>query len=280
MARYDTIGIKYNKYRKADNRIVFVLKDLLGLPEGSTIIDVGAGTGNYSNEFSMLGYKIKAIEPSKAMREQANPMPNVEWFSGSSESIPLENSSVDGLISTLTVHHFSDLSAAAMEMWRVCGDSSMILLTIDPRIGEPFWFHKYFPGIYKQLLDAFIPVEKLISIFTLNFSAHASVHKFPLPSDLTDMNMHAGWNRPEIYFDYEVRRGISPFALADEAEVQNGLDQLWSDLKSGRWDKKYGYLRKKASYDLGFIFVKFVRTISPSGIAKARRLSHANIASS
>ena len=199
MARYDTIGIKYNQHRRVDSRIVDVLKELLALPQGSTVVDLGAGTGNYTNELSMLGYKVKAIEPSKVMRQQANIVSNVEWFSGSAESIPLANSSVDGLISTLAVHHFPDLPAAATEMWRVCGNSSIVLFTIDPRIGEYFWFHKYFPGIYKQLLDVFVPVEQLISIFTLNFGANASVHKFPLPSDITDINMHAGWNRPELY---------------------------------------------------------------------------------
>ena len=106
--------------------------------------EVGAGTGNYSNGLSTQGYKVKAVEPSKAMREQANPMPNVEWFSGCAESIPLTDSCVDGLISTLAVHHFQDLPAAATEMWRVCGAGPMVLFTIDPRIGESFWFHDYF----------------------------------------------------------------------------------------------------------------------------------------
>jgi ubiquinone/menaquinone biosynthesis C-methylase UbiE len=256
LTRYDTIGMKYNSYRNADIRIVTILKELLGLPAGSTIVDVGAGTGNYTNALALMGYKIKAVEPSEVMREQFVPSPNIEWFAGSAESIPLPDASVDGLISTLAVHHFPDLSAAATDMWRVCGNSPMVLFTIDPRRGEPFWFRDYFPGIYNRLFETFGPVEELISVFTGNHDAIARVHNFPLPCDLSDLNMHAGWNRPEVYLDPAARRGMSGFAMSDHAEVQAGLDLLSRDLNSGEWEKQNGHLRTKDSYDLGFIFVK------------------------
>lgn len=254
--RYNTIGMNYNAYRNADIRIVAILKELLGLPDGATILDLGAGTGNYANAFASMGYKIKAVEPSDVMRAQCIPNPHVEWFSGSAESIPLPDSSVDGLISTLAVHHFPDLSAAAAEMWRVCGNSPMVLFTIDPRRGETFWFGEYFPGIYSRLFDAFIPAEELVSVFTKNHSAVATIRDFPLPCDLTDMNMHTGWNKPEIYLDTSVRRCMSGFALAAQTEVQEGLKLLSRDLENGKWEKQNGHLRTKESYDLGFMFVK------------------------
>ncbi|HOZ61401.1 MAG TPA: class I SAM-dependent methyltransferase, partial [Smithellaceae bacterium] len=83
MTRYDTIGTNYNSCRNADARIISVLKDLLGLPEGSVVVDVGAGTGNYSNALAASGYKLKAVEPSEVMRRQAVPSLNVEWLAGS-----------------------------------------------------------------------------------------------------------------------------------------------------------------------------------------------------
>jgi ubiquinone/menaquinone biosynthesis C-methylase UbiE len=254
--RWVIIACRFTSYRNADIRIVTMLKELLGLPQGSTIIDVGAGTGNYTNALASMGYKIKAVEPSDVMREQIIPNSNVEWFAGSAESIPLPDASVDGLISTLAIHHFSDLSATASEMWRVCGSSPMLLFTIDPRRGEPFWFREYFPGIYNRLFDAFVPVEELICVFTGSHEATASIHDFPLPCDLSDLNMHAGWNKPEIYFDPAVRRGMSGFAMSNHAEVQEGLDLLSRDLETGEWDGRNGQLRTKGSYDLGFIFVK------------------------
>jgi ubiquinone/menaquinone biosynthesis C-methylase UbiE len=160
LTRYNTIGIGYNKYRNADNRIVSTLIDLLNLPEKSIVCDIGAGTGNYSNALADSGYRIKAIEPSIVMWEQAKPNKAVEWFSGTADSIPLKDRSADGLISTFAVQHFPDISAAASEMWRVCGDNSIIILTVDPRKGEHFWLHDYFPVVHK------------ITIYTINKKYH------------------------------------------------------------------------------------------------------------
>ncbi|HOF77271.1 MAG TPA: class I SAM-dependent methyltransferase [Smithellaceae bacterium] len=256
MTRYDTIGTNYNSCRNADARIISVLKDLLGLPEGSVVVDVGAGTGNYSNALAASGYKLKAVEPSEVMRRQAVPSLNVEWLAGSVDSIPLPDASAAGVISTLAVHHFPDIQAAANEMQRVCNNGPIVLFTIDPRRGEPFWFKHYFPSIYGRLFDAFIPVEELISAFTGRNEVTVTVRGFPLPHDLSDMNMHSGWNRPEVYLDPVARCGMSGFAMADHSEVQAGLDLLGRDLKLGKWEQDYGHLRTKESYDLGFIFVK------------------------
>ncbi len=256
LTRYDTIGTNYNSCRNADVRIVSVLKELLGLPEGSVVVDVGAGTGNYSNALAASGYKLKAVEPSEVMRKQAVPGLNVEWLAGSAEAIPLPDASAAGIISTLAVHHFPDVHAAAAEMQRVCDNGPIVLFTIDPRRGEPFWFKHYFPSIYGRLFDAFIPIEELIAAFTETNDVTATVRGFPLPHDLSDMNMHAGWNRPEVYLDAVARRGMSGFAMADRSEVQAGLDLLGRDLKLGKWEKHNGHLRTKESYDLGFIFVK------------------------
>jgi len=74
---YDSIGSNYNQNRTADHRVLAVIKELLELPSGSTIADVGAGTGNYSNALADLGYKLEAVEPSMEMRRQAIPNPRV-----------------------------------------------------------------------------------------------------------------------------------------------------------------------------------------------------------
>jgi hypothetical protein len=55
--------------------------------------------------------------------------------------------------------------------------------------------------------------------------------------DLVDLFMYAGKQRPELYFEPAVRRGISTFAnLADAAKVETGLARLRADLDSGRFE--------------------------------------------
>ena len=114
-----------------------------------------------------------AVEPSLAMRQQAMPHAGVEWIEGSAEAIPLEDASVDAVISTLAVHHFSDMAAAAREMRRIAPLGSIVLLTIDPRRGMPFWFADYFPGIYqKTYLDFPLTTIRFREIISVSLACY------------------------------------------------------------------------------------------------------------
>jgi 16S rRNA A1518/A1519 N6-dimethyltransferase RsmA/KsgA/DIM1 with predicted DNA glycosylase/AP lyase activity len=76
---YDVIGESYNKNRTADARILKTIIDLLNLPPGKLIADIGAGTGNYTNALAGSGYRLLAIEPSQIMRKQAVPNGNAGY---------------------------------------------------------------------------------------------------------------------------------------------------------------------------------------------------------
>jgi len=70
---YDTIGKTYSVTRTEDPRITQWLIKLLSLEKGSSVIDIGAGTGNYSWALAEHGFNVSAVEPSQAMRNQAKP---------------------------------------------------------------------------------------------------------------------------------------------------------------------------------------------------------------
>jgi ubiquinone/menaquinone biosynthesis C-methylase UbiE len=256
-AQYDSIGTNYNRTRAADSRISAGICELLNLPSGSLIADIGAGTGNYSQALSRSGYRTIALEPSEEMRRQAVPNKNITWVPGFAESIPLADNSVDGAIVILALHHFKDAQKAVLELKRICPTGPVVVLTMDPREGEPFWFHSYFPEIHRQVKTVFRPINEVIDLAVTNSGWSVTVKKFPLPGNLIDRNMHSGWNKPEIYLDEQMRRNTSGFALASPDSVQRGLKQLQKDLSTGEWDRQYGFLRKLDSYDTGFRFIRF-----------------------
>jgi ubiquinone/menaquinone biosynthesis C-methylase UbiE len=253
---YDSIGVNYNKNRTADPRILAAVKTLLDLPPGSTIADIGAGTGNYSNALADLGYKMTAVEPSAEMRKQAAPNGDVRWVAGTAEAVPLSDESVDGVIIILALHHFSDASQAIRELSRICPNGPAVFFTMDPRESEEFWFNRYFPEISRHVEKTFHPIDEVIRLIARESYWQALISPFPLPCDLADLNMCSGWSRPEIYLDEQMRKNTSGFALASAEAVQEGLRRLQKDLNSGEWDRQYGSLRKRDFFDAGFRFIR------------------------
>jgi ubiquinone/menaquinone biosynthesis C-methylase UbiE len=253
---YDQIGSGYSKHRCADPRIVEQLAASLALSPSATIADIGAGTGNYSRALADLGFRVQAVEPSDAMRRQANPHPNVIWHAGNAEAIPLPDNSVDAIVCILAAHHFSSESSAVAEMARVCGKGPIVWLTFDPREAPRPWLADYFPAIWNGAFSAFPPLADVCDKIADAADRKAEVSPLLLPWDIEDCFMAAGWRRPEMYLDPEVRACMSAFALADADAVDHGLQQLTSDLQTGKWNSTYSDLVNQDVVDWGYRFVK------------------------
>lgn len=252
---YDSIGHDYARTRQSDPRILSKLVEQLRLPLGARIADVGAGTGNYSNALADRGYIIKAIEPSLSMRRQAAVRPGVCWVAGVAESIPLADATVDGVVAILSYHHFSSPRQAISEMDRVCGRGSIVLFTFDPREVKSFWLADYFPEVWQAAFDAFPPIVEVERLMKEATGRSVRSEEFSLPHDLVDRFAAAGWRRPEVYLEAEVRAGMSAFRLADQTVVERGVTSLGNDLESGEWHRSYGWILEVESYDAGYRFV-------------------------
>jgi ubiquinone/menaquinone biosynthesis C-methylase UbiE len=255
-AIYDSIGIDYNQHRTAEPCFVRELVRLLRLPRGATVADIGAGTGNYSSAMAAQGYRILAIEPSERMRSQATPNPDVQWHAGTAEDVPLPDGSVDGVMCTLAMHHFKSIERMGAELRRICPSGPIVFLTIDPRLGEAFWFADYFPAIHARLLTSFPPIERVCAELAKASARMPEISPCALPGDAVDITMHSGWNRPEIYLDPGYRQNMSGFALSSNDDIAPGLAALHEDLESGAWDRQHAHLRQRQEADLGFRFIK------------------------
>lgn len=73
--KYDTIGKTYTATRRADSRIIDRIIELFHFSPSAKVVDIGAGTGNYSLELAKFGYQVMAVEPSLTMRQQGTSHP-------------------------------------------------------------------------------------------------------------------------------------------------------------------------------------------------------------
>ena len=254
MSIYNSIGQQYSKTRVPDIRIVNKLIDLLNLPKGSIIADIGAGTGGYSLALANKGFLVNAVEPSVVMQKQAVEHQQMKWFTGYAENLPLPDKSVDAVVSILAIHHFSHLEKAFQEMHRIIRDGAIILLTFDIRLAPKIWLYDYFPFLWEDALR-FLPLNEQVNLIQNNTKRRVEAIPLLLPDDLSDLFAAAGWRRPELYLQPEVRAGISSFALANEDLAAQGVKLLAADLSSGEWSKKYGDIHNLTEIDIGYRFI-------------------------
>ncbi len=255
MPIYDSIGQQYSTTRIPDRRIVKTLIDLLNLPKGSIIADIGAGTGSYTQALANTGFYIYAVEPSSVMRSQAEKHPQIEWFTGYADALPLLDNSVNGVISILTIHHFSNLEQAFKEMDRIIKSGVIVLFTFDIRLAPKIWLYDYFPSLWEDALKL-LPLNEIVNLIQANTKRCVEAIPFLLPHDLSDLFAAAAWRRPELYLQPEVRAGISSFAVANRSLIELGVKSLEADLRSGQWDAKYGEIRSLTEIDMGYRFLR------------------------
>ncbi|MFW5985909.1 MAG: class I SAM-dependent methyltransferase [Halanaerobiales bacterium] len=219
MAKYDSIGKSYDTTRKADCRITKKIYNNLDLDsKDSTIVDVGAGTGNYSFEFAKKGFKVIGIEPSEVMIKQGKEHDNLKLIQGKAEELPFEDNSVDGVISILAIHHFSNLNKCLSEMIRIVKKGgSIVILFADPRLcPDDFWLSDYFSQIFRKAKEVYLSVDELKKQFKEVLKTDIKIKKLLIPYDIEDHFFVAGWRRPELYLDEKFRAGVSPLASLSE----------------------------------------------------------------
>src|SRR5215475_6657865 len=64
--------------------------------QGMTLVDIGAGTGQFVSAFSdWFDIDIVAVEPSDAMRARIPRTPSIQVFTGDATALPLPDESAD-----------------------------------------------------------------------------------------------------------------------------------------------------------------------------------------
>jgi ubiquinone/menaquinone biosynthesis C-methylase UbiE len=162
----------YVKYRpQYPETIISFFEKQMGLQKDWTIADIGSGTGIFSELLLRNGYKAWAVEPNKAMREEAEKSlviyKNFTGIDGKAEQTLLAAGSID-LITVAQAFHWMDMAAAKKEFQRILRPPGAIALLWNIRLtNTPFL--KALEGLKikfgKDYRATRIPMEKDIAMF-------------------------------------------------------------------------------------------------------------------
>lgn len=238
---YDTIGTGYARRRQPEPRFGEPLRAALG--DAATVLNVGAGAGSYEPGDRC----VVAVEPSCVMVGQ-RPADSAPAVRAVAAALPFPDGAFDAVMAVLTVHHWPDRRAGFAELRRVA--NRRVVLTFDPVVHNRMWLMDYVP----EIVDLDSARAPSIGEVLDGIQGH-TVMVLPVPHDCRDAMTIANWRHPEAYLDRTVHAGGSALRQVDPSALQRGLARLADDIRTGRWERRYGHLLDLNELDCGLRLV-------------------------
>ncbi len=180
---------RVDSYRLARPRYPKEILDLLrrecGLTSQSSIVDVAAGTGIFTELFLENGNTVTAIEPNAEMRStciELQPVyPKLTVLEGTAENTGLQESCADFVTVAQALHWF-DLARTRKEFARIQKKNGWCVIAYNERRPEGDPFHRGYEALLRQFgVDYDAVQRKYPDISTLRaFFDPAPVHRLRL----------------------------------------------------------------------------------------------------
>lgn len=243
---FDTIAPYYNGYREADSGLVNALARLL--PEKGTVLEIGAGSGNYSAALMQRGFDVIALEPSIEMQRRAKNQ-NIPWLTATAENIPNDLKSVDAVLMVMSIHHIKDLDDVLKTIKSIC--QHLVIFTWDPFTMTRCWINDYFPEALLLAKKQFKPTYLLKSQLENALEFPIAVKPFIISEHFKDQFIPAAWKNPWLYLNQDFLRATSGFSQLDQELLKQRQTRLKNDLSNQVFAKKHGHILKQKHLDIG-----------------------------
>ena len=127
---YDAFMGRYSR------RLAPVFADFVGVPAGSTVADVGAGTGALTTELVSRGLQVSAADPSPRFVEALSARhAEVNAQVAPAEQLPWPDESFDASLAQLVVAFMRDAPAGLAEMRRIVKPGGTVAVCMWDREG-------------------------------------------------------------------------------------------------------------------------------------------------
>ena len=179
--KFDELMNPYDLCRRL--QVVFDELFLLSEVAGKTLLDVGCGTGWFSQEALKRGARVVSLDISCHIILQARQRVSAKYTAASALCLPLSNGSFDLVVSSEVIEHTPEPRQAVKEMARVLKPGGILAMTCPNRAwkwlidmsvllrARPFRGYENFPG--------FDELEEFIQDSGLLVEQHFGLHPWP-----------------------------------------------------------------------------------------------------
>jgi ubiquinone/menaquinone biosynthesis C-methylase UbiE len=233
---YDRMAEMYGRHRRLHPLVLEALIEQGELREGSRVLEIGCGTGNYIRAIvEATGALGTGVDPSREMlrragntaglpssRRDAGNRPAVTFIEGRAEELPLADRQFDLVYSVDVIHHVEGRDAAARELARVLkpGGAGMIVTESEDDLRNRTPQVTYFPETIAVELKRYPTIETIeteLRSAGLEIGAEVAVS---MPQEVDDIAPFRD-------------KAFSSLHLIPEAAFRDGLMRMEADLKRG-----------------------------------------------
>lgn len=125
---------------EANNKLIDAFVRLSGLLPGAHVVDLGCGSGVFTELLRRRGYSSVGVDISpKLVALGRTRYPGLELLEGDAENLPFPSDSLDGVLLSGLVHHFPDPQRLAAEVRRILKPGGRFV-AFDPNRMNPFMY--------------------------------------------------------------------------------------------------------------------------------------------
>lgn len=140
---FDNLGeeSEYNVFTdEANQKIIDTIIELLKPSLSSPLIDLGCGSGIFTQMLAARGYECIGVDLSHNLLHRGKQQrPDLMFIQADVEALPFADNSVDTIVLSCLVHHLPDPSNCAKELQRVLKPNGRFV-AFDPNRLNPFMY--------------------------------------------------------------------------------------------------------------------------------------------
>jgi SAM-dependent methyltransferase len=227
---YNEISKIYDDVREAEVTLINHFLQELPSQGGLAALDIGCGTGNYTDLFQKVtraqGWRVYGIDPSEGMLAKARQKNALVVFQqGSAAHIPTLDGFFDFAYLTDVIHHVPNILEMIQEIRRVLKpQGKLCIVTQSHRQIALRPTAQFFPGTVAIDQARYPDIPAIVAVGQLG---GLSFLKQETLFEGENLELGAG------YLELVTKKGYSMLRLLSEAEYQVGLGRLEATLREG-----------------------------------------------